>query len=156
MVSQLQFHEGDTTTSKTAITNLQALVRKLQADRQAHLDAIADIDESFGSLGIKPVRRRGRPRGAKKTTARKKSGKKKVAKKVRRRKKFKISAAASVLAFVKKSDKKGVTGGQIVKHWNAAGRGSGCYNALGKREQAKKLKRHAIKGKMRGSMYVVG
>ena len=74
---------------------------------------------------------------------------------MRRRKKFKVSAAAAVLAFVKKSGKKGVAGGQIVKHWNTAGRGAGCYNTLGKLVKAKKLKRHAIKGKKRGSLYVV-
>ncbi len=140
--------------SKTAINNLQALVSKLQAQRQAYLDAIADIDEAFGSLGINPVKRRGRRRGAKKISAKKKTGKRKVAKKVRRRKKFKMTAAASVLAFVKKSGNKGVTGTQIAKHWNTAGRGSGCYNTLGKLVKAKKLKRHAIKGKKRGSLYM--
>ena len=65
-----------------------------------------------------------------------------------------MSATASVLAFVKKSGRKGVTGSQIVKHWNAEGRGAGCYNILGRIVKAKQLKRQAIKGKKRGSLYV--
>jgi len=141
--------------SKTAINDLQALIRKLQDQRQAHLDAIADIEAAFGSLGIKPPKRRGRPRGVKKASAGRKAGKKKIAKKVRRRKKFKISAAASVLAFVQTGGKKGVTGSQIMKHWNAEGRGAGCYNTLGDLVKAKKLKRQPIKGQ-RGSVYTAG
>ncbi len=141
--------------SKTAINDLQSLIRKLQAERQAHLDAIADTDEAFRSLGIKPPKRRGRPRGTKKATARKKAGKKKVAKKVRRRKKFKMSATASVLAFVKKAGKKGVPGAQISKYWKSQGRGAGCYNTIGMLVKAKKIKRMPIKGGQ-GSLYVVG
>ncbi len=140
--------------SKTAINDLQALIKKLQAERKAHLDAIADIDEAFGSMGIKPPKRRGRPRGAKKTTARKKGGKKKAAKKVRRRKKFKMSATTSVQAFVKKAGKKGVTGAQITTYWKSQGRGAGCYSPIGDLVKAKKLQRQAIKGKKRGSLYV--
>ena len=150
--------------SKTAINDLQVLIRKLQDQRQAHLDAIAVIEAAFGSLGIKPPKRRGRPRGAKKTTAKKigkakfakKIGKAKAAKKGRRRKKFKMSATVSVLGFVKKAGKKGVTGTQITKYWKTAGRGAGCYNTIGTLVKAKKLKRQAIKGKKRGSIYVAG
>lgn len=141
--------------SKTAINDLQSLIRKLQAERQAHLDAIADIDEAFGSMGIKPPKRRGRPRGAKKATAWKKAGKKKAAGKVRRRKKFKMNATTSVLTFVKKAGKKGVTGAQITKYWQSQGRGAGCYNTIGDLTKSKKLKRMPIKGG-RGSMYVAG
>ena len=140
--------------SKTAINDLQALIRKLQDQRKAHLDAIADIDAAFSSLGITPRKRPGRPRGVKKATAWKKAGKKQAAKKVRRRKKFKISAAASVLAFVQKGGKKGVAGSQITKHWNAEGRGAGCYNTLGDLVKAKKLNRQEIKGQ-RGSLYTI-
>lgn len=142
--------------SKTAINDLQALIRKLQDQRQAHLDAIADIDNAFSSLGIKPPKRRGRPRGGKKATAGRKVGEKRVAKKARRRKKFKMSAAASVLAFVKNAGKKGVTSSDITKHWKAEGRGAGCYNTIGTLVKEKKLKRQAIKGKRRGSLYRVG
>ena len=139
--------------SKTAINDLQALINKLQAQRKTHIDAVADIDEAFGSLGIQPTKRRGRPRGAKKATAWKAVGKKKAAKKVRTRKKFKTTTTASVLAFVKKSGKKGVTGGQITKQLKAEGRSTDGYNAIGILVKAKQLKRHAIKGKKRGSLY---
>ncbi len=141
--------------SKTAINDLQALIRKLQAERQAHLDAIADIDEAFGSLGIKPPKRRGRRRGAKKATARKKAGRKKVAKKVRRRKKFKMTANELVLGMIKKAGTKGAKGAQISKAWRAAGRPGDAYNTLGELTKAKKIKRMPLKGKQ-GSLYVAG
>ena len=140
--------------SKAAINDLEVLIRKLQDQRKTHLDAIAEIDAAFGSLGIKPTKRRGRPRGATKATAQKKVGKKRVAKKARRRKKFKTSGHASVLAFVEKAGKKGVTGSQITKHWNAQGRGAGCYNIIGDLAEAKKLRRQKTKGQKRGSNYV--
>ncbi len=141
--------------SKTAINDLQALIRKLQAERKAHLDAIADIDEAFGSMGIKPPKRRGRPRGAKKATARKKAGKKKARKKVRRRKKFKTTANELVLGVIMKAGAKGATGAAISKAWRAAGRPGDPYNTLGELSRAKKIKRRSLKGK-RGSLYVVG
>ncbi len=140
--------------SKTAINNLQALIRKLQVERKAHLDAIADIDEAFGSMGIKPPKRRGRPRGAKKATASKKAGKKKTRKKVRRRKKFKTTANQLVLGVIKKAGAKGAMGAQISKAWRAAGRPGDAYNTLGELSRAKKIKRTSLKGK-RGSLYVV-
>ncbi len=141
--------------SKTAINDLQALISKLQAERKGHLDAIADIDEAFGSLGIKPPKRRGRPQGAKKASARKKAGKKKAGKKVRRRKKFKMTANELVLAVIKKAGAKGATGTQISKAWRAARSPGDPYNTLGELSRAKKIKRRSLKGK-RGSLYVVG
>ena len=141
--------------SKTAINDLQALIRKLQDQRQAHLDAIADIDEAFGSMGIKPPKRRGRRRGTKKATARKKAGKKKARKKARRRKKFKTTANELVLGVIKKAGAKGAIGAQISKAWRAAGRPGDAYNTLGELTKAKKIKRRPLKGK-RGSLYVVG
>ncbi|MFH1417940.1 MAG: hypothetical protein ABII12_06610 [Planctomycetota bacterium] len=137
--------------SKTAINDLQALIRKLQDQRQAHLDAIADIDAAFGSLGIKPLKRRGRPRGVKKATAKKIS----KAKKVRRRKKFKTTANELVLATIKKAGAEGATGAQISKAWRSAGRPGDAYNTLNELAKAKKIKRNPLKGQ-RGSMYVVG
>ncbi len=140
---------------KTPINDLQALIRKLQTERKAHLDAIADIDEAFGSLGIKPPKRRGRPRRAKKA-GRKKVGKRRVAKKTkkrRRRKKFKTTANELVLAVIKKAGAKGSTGAQISKAWRAARRPGDPYNTLGELSRAKKIKRRSLKGK-RGSLYV--
>jgi hypothetical protein len=140
--------------SKTAINDLQALLRKLLDQRQAHLDAIADIDAAFGSLGIKPPKRRGRPRGAMKT-AKKKTGKAKPAKKVRRRKKFKTTANELVLAVIKKAGAKGATGAEISKAWRSAGRPGDAYNTLNELGKVKKIKRKPLKGK-RGSLYVGG
>ena len=141
--------------SKTAINDLQTLIRKLPDQRQAHLEAIDDIDAAFGSLGIKPPKRRGRPRGAMKKTAKKKTGKTKAAKKVRRRKKFKTTANELVLAVIKKAGAKGATGAEISKAWRSAGRPGDAYNALNELGKAKKIKRKPLKGK-RGSLYVIG
>ncbi len=132
--------------SKAAINDLQVLIRKLQGERQAHLDAIADIDEAFGSLGIEPPKRRGRRRGAKKTVA-----KKTVGKKVRR--KFRTTATELVLGVIKKAGAKGATGAEISKAWRSAGRPGDAYNTLGELTKAKKIKRRPLKGK-RGSLYV--
>ncbi len=140
--------------SKTAINDLQALIRRLQVQRQGHLNAIADIDAAFASLGIKPPKRRGRPRGAKKKAAKKK-GKRKVAKKVRRRKKFKTTANELVLGVIKKAGAKGVTGAEISKAWRSAGWPGDAYNTLNELGKAKKFKRKPLKGK-RGSLYVIG
>jgi len=143
--------------SKTAINDLQTLIRKLQVEREAHVDAIADIDAAFGSLGIKPSKRRGRPRGAVKTISkpmtRQKVGKAKVAKKTRGRKKFKMSGTASVLTLVARAGQKGVSGTQIMKNWKSQGRGDNCYKAIGMLVKTNKLKRTAIAGKKRGSIY---
>ena len=140
--------------SKTAINDLQTLIRKLQDQRQTHLAAIADIDAAFASLGIKPPKRRGRRRGAMKTTGNK-TGKAKVAKKTRRRKKFKTTANELVLAVIKKAGAKGATGAEISKAWRAAGRPGDAYNALSELGKAKKIERRPLKGK-RGSLYVIG
>jgi hypothetical protein len=141
--------------SKTAINDLQTLIRKLQDQREAHLAAIADIEAAFGSLGIKPPKRRGRPRGAKKPTAGRKAGKAKTAKKVRRRKKFKTTANELVLAVIKNAGAKGVTGAEISKAWRSAGRSGNAYKTLNELGKAKKFQRRPLKGK-RGSLYVAG
>ena len=141
--------------SKTAINDLQALISKLQAERKARLDAISDIDEAFASMGIKPPKRRGRPRGAMSTTARKKAGTKKATKKVRRRKKFKTTANELVLGVIKNAGAKGAMGAAISKAWRAARRPGDPYNTLGELAKAKKIKRTSLKGK-RGSLYVAG
>lgn len=145
--------------SKAAINDLQALISKLQAERQTHLDAIADIDEAFESLGIKPPKRRGRRPGAKKTAVKKtavwNTGGKKPAKKTGRRKKFGTSGSVMVLELVQKSGKNGVAGSEITERWKSVGRGAGCYNTISMLVKAKKIKRLPLKGK-RGSLYVAG
>ena len=131
--------------SITRLEELKSLIAKLQADRQAHLDAIAQIDAAFGGLGIevqvkKPGRLRGAPAGMKKR---------------RLRRKFKTTGNESILSFVKAAGAKGASGAQIVQHWKAEGRGVGCYNLLGRLIKDKKIKRRKLKGQ-KGSQYVAG
>jgi hypothetical protein len=108
---KVTYYGKETAMSKAAINDLQALISKLQAERKGHLDAIADIDDAFGSMGIKPPKRRGRPRGVKKTVAKKKIGKKKTTKKTRR--KFRTTASQLVLGVIKKAGAKGIGGAKI-------------------------------------------
>ena len=131
----------------TTARELQAVITRLQQQRQAHLDALAEIDSAFAQFGIKP---RKRTRKAKKKVA------KKVAKRHKRkaRRTRKMSGPQSILNFVKRAGKNGVTGAKIVRHWNAEGRAGKAYTAIGKLVKAKKLKRRAVKGE-RGSQYSV-
>jgi len=131
--------------SKTRIGELQSLVAKLQADRNAHLDAIAQIDVAFEAFGITmPKTKRGK--GKKKAGTTNKTGK------ATKRKKFKTTANELVLATIKKAGAKGATGVQIGKAWKAAGRPGDAYNTLSSLVKEKKVKREKIKGS-RGSVY---
>ncbi len=133
-----------TTTAK----ELQSIIARLQEQRQAHLEALADIDSVFAQFGItsQKKKRRGRPRKSKKKVARR------VAKRRKRRTKRKVSGPQSILNFVKRVGKKGVSGAEIVNRWNAEGRAGDAYAPIGKLVKAKKLKRDALKGQ-RGSRY---
>ena len=140
---------------------LTSMINKLKAERQKHADALRSLDEIFEKIGItthlaeeeeKPRSRRPpgkrRPgRSPKKanapTTAIKKGG---------GRGKFKTSGNDSIMAFVKKAGKKGVTTGEIVKHWKSEGRSGDGYNTLGQLVKEKKLKRQKIEDGM-GSRY---
>ena len=130
----------------TTARELQAIIARLQNERQVHLDALADIDAVFAQFGItsQKKKRRGRPRKAKK----------KVAKLRKRQTKRKVSGPQSILNFVKRAGKRGVNGAEIVKRWNAEGRAGGAYTPISKLVKAKKLKRRAVKGE-RGSRYSV-
>ncbi len=137
--------------SKTRVNELQSLVAKLQADREGHLDAIAQIDAAFDALGITmPMRKkRGRKPGKKKAVG--KISKKKTAKKTKL-KKFKTSANELLLATIKKGGAKGSTSAQVNRAWKAAGRTGDAYNTLGILFKEKKIKRQNIKG-AKGSLY---
>ena len=134
----------------TTARELQAIIARLQNERQVHLDALADIDAVFAQFGItsQKKKRRGRPRKAKKKVARR------VAKRRKRQTKRKVSGPQSILNFVKRAGKRGVNGAEIVKRWNAEGRAGGAYTPISKLVKAKKLKRRAVKGE-RGSRYSV-
>jgi len=132
----------------TTARELQAIIAKLQNERQVHLDALADIDAVFAQFGItsQKKKRRGRPRTAKKKVARR------VAKRRKLGTKRKVSGPQSILNFVKRAGKRGVNGAEIVKRWNAEGRAGGAYNTIGKLVTAKKLKKRTLTGQ-RGSRY---
>mgnify|MGYP001186252358 CR=1 FL=1 len=134
--------------SMTKLEELKSLIARLQADRQAHVDAIAQIDQTFSTLGIQAqvqAKRRGRPRGASITTTKQRHP----------RQKFRTTGNESILTFVKAGGPKGVTGAQILRHWKTEGRGVGCYNLMGKLIKANMIKRNKLKGE-RGSIYVAG
>ena len=137
-----------TTTTK----ELQAVITRLQQQRQAHLDALAEIDSAFAQFGIKLRRRKsgGSPRKAKRRVA------KKEAKRHKRKARGtrKMSGPQSILNFMKRAGNNGVTGAEIVRRWNAEGRAGKAYTAIGKLVKTKKLKRRAVKGE-RGSRYSV-
>ena len=137
--------------SKTRIDELQSLVARLQADRNAHLDAVAHIDAAFDALGITIPKTKKRGRKGKKTVAVKRFAKKQTAKRAKRRK-FKVTANDLVLATIKKAGAKGATGARIGKVWKSAGRTGDAYNTLGALAKEKKVKRVKIKG-AKGSVY---
>ena len=132
----------------TATRELERLVQQLNADRQQHVDAIAQIDATFQQFGITPTprKRRGRPPGSGKGAA------KKTTKKTGRRKRgrFSQSGDGSVVNFVK--SKGSATTKQINEHWTKEGRSGRADNAITKLIKDKKLKRQNIKG-ARGSRY---
>ena len=139
-------HVEEHAVTKKLIDELQSLVKKLQIERQAHIDAISAIDETFQALGITAeTKKRGRRTGP---------GKKKiVARKKIKRQKYKTTAGELVLAVIKKAGSKGATGAQLAQAWKGAGRPGDAYNTLSALLKAKKIQsRQASKGR-RGSVY---
>jgi hypothetical protein len=142
--------------SKTSIGQLEALVRRLQKERQTHVDAIAEIDAAFEQLGVTAPKkkRRGRKPGRPKKKAAAPRAKKRATKKKAKRRTFKMTANELVLATIKKAGAKGATGAQITKAWKAAKRPGDAYNTLGTLVKEKKIKRAKVKGG-RGSRYTL-
>ncbi len=169
--------------AKQMVRELHGLVSKLKQERQAHENAIADIDAAFRGLGLEPDerparrgRRRGRPKGAgrKKTKRRggwpkgkkRKAGgpgrpktKKRTAKRAVRRgkgrtgKRYSVPGPESIMKFARKAGAKGATGADIDKHWKSEGRAGSAYNLLGQLVSSKQLRRAKVKGE-RGSRYI--
>jgi hypothetical protein len=142
-----------------AAKELATLINTLQAERQEHVDAIAQIDATFEQFGIIPSakKRLGRPRKTVITAGpalpeAAAAPAKKGTRKARRH--FPVSGLDSVLAFVSKAGKKGATGAEIIKHWKSDGRSGNGYKTLGELVKAKKLKREKIEG-AQGSRYTV-
>ncbi len=159
--------------TKQAKADLASIIATLKAERQEHLDAIAEIDETFGQVGIsaEETPRRGRPPKSK-NGRRKKVGRPKMAKKVakngRRKKGSKKAAAkkptkkkASRRKFSKTANDfvldllkggKTMTTAQINSKWKQAKRSGAADNTLSAMAKDGKVKRENIEGK-RGSTF---
>ena len=146
-------------TRMTAARELGALIARLQKERQAHLDTIAQIDSVFAEFGIEPTAARGRR--SRRKVGRPRKAKRRVGKKVAKRRKRRtrrssnLSGPQSILNLVRRAGRKGIRGAEIVKHWNAEGRRGGAYTPISKLVNAGKLKRRALKGE-KGSKYIIG
>ena len=145
-------------TETDTAAQLTSLIAKLQAERQEHADAIAEIDATFERFGIShsAPKRRGRPRKVATSKVSSQVGLAKHPKKRTRRgrRKFAVSGSDSVLTFVKNAGKKGTTTSEIVKHWKSEGRAGDGYTLLGQLVKAKQLKKEKIEG-AKGSRYTV-
>jgi hypothetical protein len=133
----------------TAASQLTSLVKRLKAERGAHVSAIAAIDADCAQLGISlgPVKRGpGRPKGS--GTAAKKA----PAAKPKRagRGSYKQSAEEYILSLLAGGKK--LTTSQVVGQWRQTKRGGKADNALSKLSKANVIKRQNIKGS-RGSVY---
>jgi hypothetical protein len=142
--------------SDGTVSQLEALVSRLQAERQEHEAAIAAIDAAFERFGLKPGavkrrgRRRGRPRGSRnkvRATAAPKRRRK------RGRRSFAKSGPQSILDFVKAKGAAGARTSEVNKHWKAEGRAGDAYVTLGQLVKQRQLKRKNLKGQ-RGSRYI--
>jgi ferric-dicitrate binding protein FerR (iron transport regulator) len=118
-------------------------IEQLLNERQQHQDAITRIDQMLKRVGdALEAKRPGRPRsgnhspGA--TTQR------------HRRGKFAVSAAESVLAFVR--GRRNATTQEIRQHWTSEGRGGNADNIITLLVKGRKLKRTPLEGQ-RGSRY---
>lgn len=166
--------------SKATVNELKRLIGELSAKRQEYVEAIAEIDHTFATLGIndteavsKPAgKKRGRKPGSKnKTTAAaaapatgKKRGRKpgsknktvgakrgpKPGSKRGKRGSFGISGEQSVLDFVKSAGKPNAK--EVNDHWTGEGRAGKADNALSKLVKLGTLKRVKVEGE-RGSRY---
>lgn len=138
----------------TEVNSLQAIVRDLQDQRQAHEEAIAEIDDVFASLGIAPAgtknrgRRPGRPKQATARTKGTKRGRRKTGKR------FAMPGPESIMKFVKSGGKKGRTGGEIDRNWKKQGRSGSAYTILGQLVDQGSITRWEVAGQ-RGSVYTV-
>ena len=141
--------------ANTAIKELESTVSELHNQRKAHVDAIAEIDEAFGKLGIEagaaPAVRRGRPPMSGKAG---KAGRPKVTGKGSGKtgNRYPVSGTESILRFVKQSGAKGASGGAIDKYWKSEGRAGSAYNIMGQLVKSRKIKKQKNK-KGRGSLY---
>jgi ferric-dicitrate binding protein FerR (iron transport regulator) len=127
--------------------NVVGRIEQLLRERQEHHDALTRINEMLervgDALGAKPP---ARPRGGNNSSVTETPARTRR----RRRRKFAVSAAESVLAFVK--ERKNPTTQEVKKHWLSEGRKGTADNALTLLVKDKKLKRTPLEGQ-RGSRY---
>ena len=139
----------------SVITQIQKLIAEIEQERQKHVDAVAEIDATLGSLGaaaapVKRTGKRGRPKGSKN-----KVSKRVIKKKAPRRKRqtFKVTGEESILAFVTKA-KNPPNAKEINQYWTKEGRGGKADNTIGKLVKDKKIMRVQADGE-RGSRYKI-
>lgn len=134
-------------------TALTKLLKQMMAERQKHVDAIAEhsaqldaIDKLFREAGVGVAAAAGPARrGPRAAVARVAGGRKK-------RGSFAVSGEESVLAFIKSAGTPSTA--EVNAHWRTEGRGGKADNTLTKLVQAGKLKR--VKSKdVRGSRYAI-
>jgi hypothetical protein len=143
------------------LKQLAETIAQLQERRRKLLAELAEIDEMFAVCGLQPQERRGpgRPPGRPKAAATGASTAAAAPKARRRgrgrkRGKFPLSAADSILAFLKSKGEKGATTADINKHWKSEGRKGSAYVSLGLLVKQKKVHREDLKG-ARGSRYTL-
>lgn len=141
--------------AKSSLVNeLSKRIEQLRAERQQHLDAVAEIDRTFTELGIEaqggaPVRRGpGRPR--KVTKAAQRTTKKTRGRRRRGRGSYSETAEQFILGLLPAGKK--LSTAEINKAWKETGRGGSANNTLSKMTKAGSVKKQNIKGG-RGSYY---
>ena len=147
--------------AESTVKELDAILSKLEKERQTHLDAVHAIDQVFARYGIKPeavgstptsgkTRGPGRPPTAAGTTAPPQTTTKKTGGKKRGRGAFKETAEEFVQNLL--GGGKTMTTADINKAWSKAGRAGSAGNTLTKLTKAGVLARENIPG-ARGSQY---
>ena len=127
--------------------NVVGRIEQLLRERQEHQEALTRIDDMLERVGdALRTKAPGRPRGGNHLPLAQAPARTRR----RRRRKFAVSAAESVLAFVK--ERKNPTTQEIKKHWISEGRKGTADNALTLLVKDKKLKRMPLEGQ-RGSRY---
>jgi hypothetical protein len=138
------------------ISDLPAQVRMLLDQRDRHVEAIASIDHTLtkvnSALGTNGAVAPAPARKASPAPAVKASKAAAPAKR-RTRRRFAVSGAESILAFVKA--KKNPTTQEIKKNWTSEGRGTGADNTLSLLAKEKKLKRTPLGKGIRGSRFTL-
>jgi ferric-dicitrate binding protein FerR (iron transport regulator) len=131
--------------TKQPSAGLTQRIASLLESRQAHIDALEQIEKTLGqvSAALLPTRN-GRAPAKPAAMAPVKRGR-------ARRKAFSMTAEALILSLVK--EKKNPTTKEINAAWKKEGRGATADNTLTKLTKEKKLKRTPLGAGIRGSRY---